>query len=145
MKVRLAPFQQVTITSDNNSLNLSDLRPLAAVTVAEPRSSNSLMVSLDLTAALEVGVVDVVVGEDEAVTLEARIQALEDEEDQEEAEGVLLAKVALGILRFAFEDLTQATRLRGHILFLIFTFQDIGMTDQWSLNKDLIILTSKYH
>ena len=66
MKVRLAPFQQVTITSDNNSLNLSDLRPLAAVTVAEHRSSNSLMVSLDLTAALEVGVVDVVVGEDEA-------------------------------------------------------------------------------
>ena len=112
MKVRLAPFQQVTITSDNNSLNHSDLRPLA-VTVAEPRSSNSLMVSLDLTAALEVGVVDVVVGEDEAVTLEARIQALEDEEDQEEAEGVLLAKVALGILRFALEDLTQATRLRG--------------------------------
>ena len=122
MKVRLAPFQQVTITSDNNSLNHSDLRPLAAVTVAEPRSSNSLMVSLDLTAALEVGVVDVVVGEDEAVTLEARIQALEDEEDQEEAEGVLLAKVALGILRFALEDSTQATRLRGHILFLIFTF-----------------------
>ena len=122
MKVRLAPFQQVTITSDNNSLNLSDLRPLAAVTVAEHRSSNSLMVSLDLTAALEVGVVDVVVGEDEAVTLEARIQALEDEEDQEEAEGVLLAKVALGILRFALEDLTQATRLRGHILVLTFTF-----------------------
>ena len=118
MKVRLAPFQQVTITSDNNSLNLSDLRHLAAVTVAEPRSSNSQ----DLTAALEVGVVDVVVGEDEAVTLEARIQALEDEEDQEEAEGVLLAKVALGILRFALEDLTQATRLRGHILFLTFTF-----------------------
>ena len=103
MKVRLAPFQQVTITSDNNSLNLSDLRHLAAVTVAEHRSSNSLMVSLDLTAALEVGVVDVVVGEDEAVTLEARIQALEDEEDQEEAEGVLLAKVALGILRFALK------------------------------------------
>ena len=98
MKVRLAPFQQVTITSDNNSLNHSDLRHLAGVTVAEHRSSNSLMVSLDLTAALEVGVVDVVVGEDEAVTLEARIQALEDEEDQEEAEGVLLAKVALGIL-----------------------------------------------
>ena len=95
MKVRLDPFpRKVTITSDNSRSLLVLRDSVSAAVLVEANSSSSQRAHSGLMevsgAEVEVGAAgEVVVG-----TLEARIMASEDEEDQEEDVGVLLAKVA---------------------------------------------------